>query len=86
MTPRFVPLAFERLSLEESRARVTALRDLLRRRRSVRDIAPDPVPADVIDTAIEAAGSAPSGPRPAPQRARLRATAGRLPRPGRGRA
>jgi nitroreductase len=61
MTPSFVPLAFERLSLEESRARVTALRDLLRRRRSVRDIAPDPVPADVIDAAIEAAGSAPSG-------------------------
>ena len=61
MTPSFVPLAFERLSLEESRARVTALRDLLRRRRSVRDIAPDPVPADLIDAAIEAAGSAPSG-------------------------
>ena len=54
MTPRFVPLAFERLSLEESRARVTALRDLLRRRRSVRDIAPDPVPADLIDAALAA--------------------------------
>jgi nitroreductase len=52
---------FERLSVEESRARVTALRDLLRRRRSVRDFAPDPVPPDVIDTAIEAAASAPSG-------------------------
>ena len=61
MTPRFVPLAFERVSHEESRARVTALRDLLRRRRSVRDIGPDPVPADLIDAAIEAAGSAPSG-------------------------
>jgi nitroreductase len=61
MSPPFVPLAFERLTIEESRARVTALRDLLRRRRSVRDIAPDPVPFDVVDAAIETAGSAPSG-------------------------
>jgi len=61
MSPPFVPFVFERLSLEESRARVTALRDLLRKRRSIRDFASDPVPPDVIDTAIEAAGSAPSG-------------------------
>jgi nitroreductase len=61
MNSAFVPLAFERLSVEESRARVTALRDLLKRRRSVRDFAPDPVPHDIIDAAIEAAGSAPSG-------------------------
>jgi nitroreductase len=58
---RFVPLAFERLSVEESRARVTALRDRLRRRRSVRDFAPDPVPLDLVDAAIETAASAPSG-------------------------
>ena len=61
MSPPFVPFVFERLSLEESRARVTALRDLLRKRRSIRDFASDPVPPGVIDTAIEAAGSAPSG-------------------------
>ena len=61
MSPPFVPFVFERLSVEESRARVTALRDLLRKRRSIRDFASDPVPPDVIDTAIEAAGSAPSG-------------------------
>ncbi len=61
MSPAFVPLAFERLSVEESRARVAAFRELLRRRRSVRDFAPDPVPLDVVDAAIEAAGSAPSG-------------------------
>jgi len=61
MSPPFVPFVFERLSLEESRARVTALRDLLRKRRSIRDFASDPVPPDVIDTAIEVAGSAPSG-------------------------
>jgi nitroreductase len=61
MTERFIPLDFERLSEEDSRARAVALRDLLRRRRSVRDFSPDPVPLDVVDAAIEAAGSAPSG-------------------------
>jgi iodotyrosine deiodinase len=61
MPDAFVPLAFERLSADESRARVTALRDLLRRRRSVRDFAPDSVPLDLVDTAIETAATAPSG-------------------------
>jgi nitroreductase len=61
MTESFAPLSFERLSLEESRARVAFLRDLLRRRRSVRDFSPEPVPLDLVDTAIEAAASAPSG-------------------------
>lgn len=61
MTHRFVPLDFDRLPLEESRARVRALCDLLRRRRSVRDFSPDPVPLDLVDAAIEAAASAPSG-------------------------
>jgi iodotyrosine deiodinase len=61
MSEAFVPLPFDRLSLEESRARATALRDLLRRRRSVRDFSPEPVPLDLVDAAIEAAASAPSG-------------------------
>ena len=61
MRPPFVPLAFERLSIEESRARLLALRDSLKRRRSVRDFAPDPVPLDLVDAAIETAASAPSG-------------------------
>jgi nitroreductase len=57
----FIPLDFERLPLEESRARVRRFRDLVRKRRSVRDFAPEPVPLDVVDAAIEAAASAPSG-------------------------
>ena len=57
----FSPLDLERLDPEESRARVTALRDRLRQRRSVRDFSADPVPLDLVDTAIEAAASAPSG-------------------------
>ena len=56
-----VPLDFRRLPAEESRARVRAFRDLVRRRRSVRDFARDPVPLDIVDLAIEAAASAPSG-------------------------
>jgi len=56
-----VPLLFERVDIEESRQRVRAFRDELRRRRTVRDFSSDPVPDDVIDTAIEAAGTAPSG-------------------------
>jgi iodotyrosine deiodinase len=61
MTEAFVPLPFVRLPLSESRARVEALRDLLRSRRSVREFAPDPVPLDLVDAAIEAAATAPSG-------------------------
>lgn len=56
-----VPLVFERIGPEEGRRRVLAVRDLLRRRRTVRDFAPDPVSEDIIDAAVEAAGSAPSG-------------------------
>jgi nitroreductase len=61
MPDRFVPLDFQRLPDEQSRTRVRAFRDLVRRRRSVRDFAPDPVPQDLVDAAIEAAASAPSG-------------------------
>ena len=55
------PLAFERLPLTESRRRVLAFRDHVRRRRTVRDFAQDDVPEDIVDAAIEAAGTAPSG-------------------------
>jgi len=61
MTHRFIPLDFERLSPGESRERVRELRDRFRRRRSVRDFSSNPVPLDLIDCAIEAAASAPSG-------------------------
>ena len=57
----FVPLAFERLSAEESRSRIQRFLGELRRRRTVRDFASDPVPLDIIESAIEAAATAPSG-------------------------
>jgi nitroreductase len=61
VTPSFTPLVFERVPAEESRARVRAFLEAMKRRRSVRDFSPEPVPLDVVDAAIEAAGTAPSG-------------------------
>lgn len=57
----FVPLAFERLTAKESRARSQDFLAHVRRRRSVRDFAADPVPIDLIETAIQSAATAPSG-------------------------
>jgi len=56
-----VKLAFEAIAPQESRARLEAFATRLRKRRTVRDFAPDPVPRDIIEQAILAAGSAPSG-------------------------
>ncbi|NHA69513.1 hypothetical protein EPD83_015835, partial [Phycicoccus sp. CMS6Z-2] len=42
-------------------ARATAFADLMATRRSVRDLAPDPVPLDAVRAAVRAAASAPSG-------------------------
>jgi len=61
MSTPSVPLAFARISLEQSRARVRAFRDQIRGRRTVRDFSADPVPLDLVEAAIEAAASAPSG-------------------------
>lgn len=55
------PLAFDRLSEAESRDRVAAFAARASRRRTVRDFAPDPVPRAIIERALVAAGSAPSG-------------------------
>lgn len=42
-------------------ARAQAFYEEIRRRRTVRDFAPDPVPRGVVEQAILAAGTAPSG-------------------------
>lgn len=57
----FIPLQYERLSLEEMTARAEAFRADMDQRRSVRDFAPDPVPRELIESAIRTASSAPSG-------------------------
>ena len=58
---RPIPLNFERLTEDEMIARGHSFRELMARRRSVREFAPDPVPRALIETAIAAANTAPSG-------------------------
>lgn len=63
MSPaRFVPLsAYERLPEDEMRRRAEAFLDEMRRRRTVRDFSDLPVPRDIIETCLLAAGTAPNG-------------------------
>ncbi len=58
---RFVPLAFERLDPPEQVRRVREYHDRIAGRRSVRAFSPEPVPAELIEWAVRAAGRAPSG-------------------------
>ena len=57
----FVPLSFVRPSAETQLADAHAFTARLANRRSVRHFSPDPVPMEVLDLAIAAAASAPSG-------------------------
>jgi len=57
----FVPLDFEQLSEDEMLARVDAFYRDLRRRRSVREFSDRAVPREIVNQAILAAGTAPSG-------------------------
>jgi nitroreductase len=58
----------EALTDDERIARVTAFSEYMGRRRTVRDFAPTPVPRAVIEQALRAAGSAPSGANQQPWR------------------
>jgi nitroreductase len=60
-TYRPVPLEFERLPVDEQRRRAREFAEHIRRRRTVRHFSSDPVPIELIDDAIAAAASAPSG-------------------------
>lgn len=57
----FQPLEFDRLGDEEMAERANAFYQQMRKRRSVRDFSSAPVPRQVIEDALRAAGSAPSG-------------------------
>ena len=58
---RPVPLSFERLEPGEQRARLSAFRQRMLTRRTVRQYSTEAVPDALIDDAIAVAGSAPSG-------------------------
>jgi iodotyrosine deiodinase len=57
----FVPYEFERLPPELMLERARAFNERMDARRSVRDFSPDPVPRELIELAVRAASSAPSG-------------------------
>lgn len=58
---RDIPLDWERIDPEEQLRRARSFEERMRRRRSVRAFSPEPLPAGLIEAAIRAAGSAPSG-------------------------
>jgi nitroreductase len=58
---RFVPFDFPRVEPADMLARARAFRSEIARRRSVRAFSTEPVPPEVLDECILAAGSAPSG-------------------------
>lgn len=60
-TPRFVPLVHETVPPEEVRRRARAFAESAARRRSVRSFSSRPVPREVIEDLVRAAGTAPSG-------------------------
>lgn len=56
-----VPYSLPKIDDETSIGRARALRDRLKERRTCRYFSDDPVPREVIEAAIEAAGTAPNG-------------------------
>ncbi|TDJ24189.1 MAG: nitroreductase family protein [Gammaproteobacteria bacterium] len=57
-----VPLTgYREFSIEEMRSRLAEFQRDVQKRRTVRDFSDRPVPRDIIETALRAAGSAPSG-------------------------
>jgi iodotyrosine deiodinase len=65
---RFIPYRPERLPEDEMLRRARAFYEELDGRRSVRFFSPEPVPRELIELAIQTAGTAPSGARRQPWR------------------
>lgn len=59
--PRFVPLDFHRLPEDEMLRRARANHAEMDRRRTTRHFSPEPVPRELVELAVRAAGTAPSG-------------------------
>lgn len=65
---RFTKLEFSRLDPEEQARRARDFHELMKRRRTVRDFSPEPVPREIIELAVKTAGTAPSGANQQPWR------------------
>ncbi len=60
--PHFIPLTtYHEYPVADMQARASAFYDEIKRRRTVRDYSNRPVPRDVIENALRAAGTAPNG-------------------------
>ncbi len=60
--PKFIPLTtYREYPVEEMKRRASAFREEMQRRRTVRYFSDRPVPREIIDDCLLAAGSAPSG-------------------------
>ena len=59
--PKFIDLDFHQVARDEQFARAEAFFELLNSRRTVREYSAEPVPFELIEKAIETAGTAPSG-------------------------
>lgn len=68
MNAKFLPLEFTRLADGDMRARAASFYAEMNRRRTVRDFSAEPVPRDIIETCLRAAGCAPSGANQQPWR------------------
>jgi len=66
--PELQPLVFERLPAEEQIHRACAFYEKIRCRRTVREFSAQPVPFEVVEMAIRAAATAPSGANQQPWR------------------
>lgn len=64
----FIPLEFDRLNSDEQIRRAREFLAKMSRRRTVRNFSSEPVPFDLIKTAIETAATAPSGANQQPWR------------------
>jgi len=61
LEPKFIELNFHEVERQEQLTRAEAFFELLSSRRTVREYSADPVPFEIIEKAIQTAGTAPSG-------------------------
>lgn len=66
--PKFIPYEPLRYDADTQLERAKDFHELLRRRRTVREFSPEPVPRELLETIIRTAGTAPSGANKQPWR------------------